>query len=86
VLLELIGFLRPLLDVENQSAQVTHEAKIGTIGEEEIFYLMSRGLSEENAKQMIVSGFANSVIKRLPFEYAVELNKLIEMEMEDSIG
>ncbi len=76
----------PVMEVENQSAQVIHEAKIGKIGDDEIFYLMSRGLTEENAKQMIVSGFANDVIKRLPFEYAVELNKLIEMEMEDSIG
>ena len=56
------------------------------IGDDEIFYLMSRGLTEEQSKQMIVSGFANDVIKKLPFEYAVELNKLIEMEMEDSIG
>ncbi len=76
----------PVMEVENQSAQVIHEAKIGKIGDDEIFYLMSRGLTEENAKQMIVSGFANDVIKKLPFEYAVELNKLIEMEMEDSIG
>lgn len=76
----------PVMEVENQSAQVIHEATIGKIGDDEIFYLMSRGLTEENAKQMIVSGFANDVIKKLPFEYAVELNKLIEMEMEDSIG
>jgi Fe-S cluster assembly protein SufB len=76
----------PVMEVENQSAQVIHEATIGKIGDDEIFYLMSRGLTEEQSKQMIVSGFANDVIKRLPFEYAVELNKLIEMEMEDSIG
>lgn len=76
----------PIMEVENQSAQVIHEAKIGKIGDDEIFYLMSRGLTEENAKQLIVSGFANEVVKRLPFEYAVELNKLIELEMEDSIG
>ena len=76
----------PVMEVESQSAQVIHEATIGKIGDDEIFYLMSRGLTEEQSKQMIVSGFANDVIKKLPFEYAVELNKLIEMEMEDSIG
>lgn len=76
----------PSMEVDNLSAQVVHEAKVGKIGDDEIFYLMSRGLSEEGAKQMIVSGFANEVVKRLPFEYAVELNKLIELEMEDSIG
>lgn len=76
----------PSMEVERDDAHINHEAKIGKIGEEEIFYLMSRGLTEENAKQMIVSGFSNDVVKRLPFEYAVELNKLIELEMEDSIG
>lgn len=76
----------PKMEVDRLDAQVIHEAKVGKIGDEEIFYLQSRGLSEEQAKQMIVNGFANEVIKRLPFEYAVELNKLIELEMESDLG
>lgn len=76
----------PAMDVRRSDAQITHEAKVGKIGEAEVFYLMSRGLSEEQAKQMIVAGFASDVVKRLPLEYAAELNKLIELEMEDSIG
>lgn len=76
----------PLMEVENQDSQIAHEATVGKINDEEIFYLMSRGLTEQQAKQMIVSGFVNPVIKQLPLEYAVELNKLIELEMEDSLG
>ena len=72
----------PQMEVEREDAQVIHEAKVGKVGEEEIFYLMSRGFNEEKAKQLIVSGFASSVVKKLPLEYAVELNKLIELEME----
>ncbi|MCA9496529.1 MAG: Fe-S cluster assembly protein SufB [Nanoarchaeota archaeon] len=76
----------PQMDVERSDANVVHEATVGKIGDEEIFYLMSKGLNEEQAKQMIVSGFANEVVKKLPLEYAVELNKLIELEMENSLG
>jgi Fe-S cluster assembly protein SufB len=76
----------PTMDVERPDADVVHEATVGKIGDEEIFYLMSRGLNEEEAKQLIVRGFANEVVKKLPLEYAVELNKLIELEMENSIG
>ncbi|MEC8339738.1 MAG: Fe-S cluster assembly protein SufB [Nanoarchaeota archaeon] len=76
----------PQMEVFNESAQIAHEATVGKIGEKEINYLMARGLSEEQAKQMIVSGFINPVIKQLPLEYAVELNKLIELEMEGSLG
>ena len=76
----------PQMHSERQDAQIIHEAKIGKIGDDEIYYLMTRGLNEEQAKQMIVSGFANEVVKRLPFEYAVELNKLIELEMEGNLG
>lgn len=76
----------PIMEVERSDCNVIHEAKVGKIGEEEIFFLMSRGLNEEQAKQLIVSGFASDVVKRLPLEYAVELNKLIELEMENSIG
>ncbi len=76
----------PAMEVDRLDAQVIHEATVGKIGDEEIFYLKSKGLTEEQAKQLIVNGFVNEVIKKLPFEYAVELNKLIELEMENSIG
>ncbi len=72
----------PDMNVYNNDVNITHEAKVGKIGEEEIFYLMSRGLSEEEATQLIVSGFIAPIVKALPFEYAIELNKLIELEME----
>jgi len=73
----------PQIDVGCDDSITSHEAKIGKISDEEIFYLMSRGYSEQRAKQAIVSGFTNEVVKRLPLEYAVELNKLIDMQMEE---
>lgn len=76
----------PAIDVRTQDADVGHEAKIGRISDEAIFYLMSRGISEEDARTMIVSGFADSVSKELPLEYAVEMNNLIRLEMKGSIG
>ena len=76
----------PAIDVRTQDADVGHEAKIGRISDEAIFYLMSRGISEEDARTMIVSGFADSVSKELPLEYAVEMNNLIKLEMEGAIG
>ena len=72
----------PYMKGNNSTADITHEATVGKIGEEEIFYLMSRGLSEEQAVQMIVNGFIEPIAKALPLEYAIELNKLIELEME----
>lgn len=71
--------------VLNDSSDVGHEAKIGRISNEAIFYLMSRGISEEEARSMIVSGFANPVSKELPLEYAVEMNNLIRLEMKGSM-
>jgi len=71
----------PAMDIRTNDADVGHEAKIGRISDEAIFYLMSRGLSEEDARAMIVSGFANPVSKELPLEYAVEMNNLIKLEM-----
>ncbi len=76
----------PFMKVENASATVAHEASVGKISDEEIFYLMSRGLSKEQAIQMIVSGFIDPVVRALPLEYAVELNKLIALEMEGAVG
>jgi len=65
---------------------IGHEAKIGRISDESIFYLMSRGISEEEAKGMIVRGFVEPISKELPLEYAVELNNLIQLELEGTIG
>ena len=76
----------PAIDVRCADADVGHEAKIGRISDEAVFYLMSRGLSEVDARAMIVSGFANNVSKELPLEYAVEMNNLIRLEMVGSIG
>ena len=75
----------PQMDVGENNVEVSHEAVVGRIGEDQLFYLMSRGLSEENAKKMIVLGFVEPIIRELPLEYAVELNKLIELEIENSI-
>ncbi|MGQ0561368.1 MAG: Fe-S cluster assembly protein SufB [Gemmatimonadota bacterium] len=76
----------PYIEIEEQSANVGHEATVSKIGEEQLFYLMSRGLSEEEAAAMIVRGFIEPIAKQLPLEYAVELNRLIELEMEGSVG
>ena len=75
----------PSMNVYENDVKVSHEAAIGKIGEEQLFYLMSRGLSEEEAVKMIVSGFIEPVTKALPLEYAVELNRLIELEIENSV-
>ena len=76
----------PAIDVRTGKADVGHEAQIGKISNEAIFYLMSRGLSEEDARACIVSGFADNVSKELPLEYAIEMNNLIRLEMKGSIG
>ena len=76
----------PYMDVREPTTDLAHEATVGKISDEQIFYLMSRGLTEEQAKQMIVAGFIEPIVKELPLEYAVELNKLIELEMEGSLG
>ncbi|WP_315576661.1 Fe-S cluster assembly protein SufB [Oribacterium parvum] len=76
----------PAIDVRTNKADVGHEAKIGRISDDAVFYLMSRGISEEEAKSLIVSGFADSVSKELPLEYAVEMNNLIRLEMVGAIG
>lgn len=76
----------PALKIDTNDVSVAHEARVGKIGDEQLFYLMSRGLSEEQAMQLIVGGFIEPIVKALPLEYAIELNKLVEMEMEGSIG
>ena len=76
----------PVNDIRTEEVEFSHEAKIGKISDKTIFYLMSRGLSEEEAKSMIVRGFAYPISKELPVEYAVEMNNLINLELEGSIG
>ncbi len=76
----------PAMDIRTKDAAVGHEAKIGSISSDAVFYLMSRGMSEEDARALIVSGFADNVSKELPVEYAVEMNNLIRLEMKGSIG
>lgn len=76
----------PTDKIFNSDVEVQHEATVSKIGEEQLFYLMSRGMKEEEARKMIVNGFVDDLIKKLPLEYAVEMNRLIDHEMEGSIG
>ena len=76
----------PYIEIEERDANVGHEATVSKVGEEQLFYLTSRGMSEEEAMALIVRGFIEPIAKELPLEYAVELNRLIEMEMEGSVG
>ena len=76
----------PAMDIRCDDCDIGHEAKIGRISDDTVFYLMSRGMSEEDARALIVSGFADNVSKELPLEYAVEMNNLINLEMKGSIG
>lgn len=76
----------PSMEVNENDVKVAHEASIGKVGEDQLFYLMSRGLSEDQATNMIVSGFIEPIVKELPLEYAVELNRLIELEIENSVS
>ena len=73
----------PFMKIMNPEVDVAHEATVGKIDAEQLFYLMSRGLNEEQAMQLIVAGFIENIVKELPLEYAVELNRLIAMEMEN---
>ena len=76
----------PYVEVNEEDATISHEASVGKIGEDQIFYLMSRGFSESDALSLIVGGFIEPFTKELPMEYAVELNRLVKLEMEDSVG
>ncbi|NPA06341.1 MAG: Fe-S cluster assembly protein SufB [Chloroflexi bacterium] len=76
----------PYMEVEEADVSIGHEASVSKVGEEQLFYLRSRGLSEEEATTMIVAGFIEPVVKELPMEYAIELNRLIQIEMEGSVG
>jgi Fe-S cluster assembly protein SufB len=76
----------PYIEIEEESAAVSHEASVSKVSDEQLFYLMSRGLGETEAMQMIVRGFIEPIVKELPLEYAVELARLVELQMEGSVG
>lgn len=76
----------PYIEIDESDVTVGHEASVSKVGEEQLFYLMSRGLSEEDATSMVVSGFIEPLVKELPMEYAIEMNRLIQLQMEGSIG
>jgi Fe-S cluster assembly protein SufB len=76
----------PTMEVDEKQVQIEHEATVSKVGEEQLFYLQSRGLDEQAAKSMIVNGFMEPFVRELPMEYAVELNRLVELEMEGSVG
>ncbi|MBP1701757.1 MAG: sufB [Chloroflexi bacterium] len=76
----------PYIEIDEQDVTIGHEASVSKVGEEQLFYLMSRGLSEAEATTMVVSGFIEPLVKELPMEYAIEMNRLIQLQMEGSIG
>ena len=76
----------PYIEIDEDNVTIGHEASVSKVGEEQLFYLMSRGMSEEEATSMVVSGFIEPLVRELPMEYAVEMNRLIQLQMEGSIG
>jgi Fe-S cluster assembly protein SufB len=76
----------PVMEIDEQDATISHEATVSKVSDEQLFYLMSRGISEQQAMMMIVNGFIEPIVKELPMEYAVEMNRLIQLEMEGSVG
>jgi Fe-S cluster assembly protein SufB len=76
----------PYMEIEEDDVSIGHEATVSKVADEQLFYLQSRGISEEDAMSMIVNGFIEPITKELPLEYAVELNRLIQLEMEGSVG
>jgi len=76
----------PTMEIDEERVNIGHEASVSKLGEEQLFYLMSRGITEEDAAKMVVNGFVEPIVKELPMEYAIELNRLIELQMEGSVG
>ncbi|PWH20454.1 MAG: Fe-S cluster assembly protein SufB [Anaerolineae bacterium] len=76
----------PYIEIDEEDVTIGHEATVSKVGEEQLFYLMSRGLNEDEATSMVVSGFIEPLVKELPMEYAIEMNRLIQLQMEGSIG
>ncbi|MBI3559862.1 SufD family Fe-S cluster assembly protein, partial [Candidatus Gottesmanbacteria bacterium] len=76
----------PTMKIDHQDVTIEHEATVSKIGDEQLFYLLSRGIGKVQAESMIVNGFIEPIVKELPLEYAVELNRLIQLQMEGSVG
>ena len=76
----------PSIEIDSRKVTMGHEASVSKVGEDQIFYAMSRGLSEFEANAMIVNGFIEPLVKELPMEYALELNRLVQIQLEGSIG
>jgi Fe-S cluster assembly protein SufB len=76
----------PTMEIGEERVNIGHEASVSKLGEDQLFYLMSRGIDEESAAKMVVNGFVEPIVKELPMEYAIELNRLIELQMEGSVG
>ena len=76
----------PTIRISEDDVNVGHEATVSKVGDEQLFYLMSHGIREDEASKLIVNGFVEPIVKELPMEYAVEMNRLIELQMEGSIG
>ena len=76
----------PYMRIDQNQVDIGHEATVTKIGDEQLFYLMSRGLSESEASAMVVAGFVEPIVKELPLEYAIEMNRLIQIQMEGSVG
>ena len=76
----------PTIEIDEDETDIGHEASVSKVGEEQLFYLMTRGLSSEQAASMVVGGFIEPLVKELPMEYAIELNRLIRLQMEGSVG
>jgi Fe-S cluster assembly protein SufB len=76
----------PTMEVDEERVQIGHEASVSKLGEDQLFYLMARGIEEAEAAKMVVNGFVEPIVKELPMEYAIELNRLIELQMEGSVG
>ena len=76
----------PYMEIDEEDVTIGHEATVSKVGSEQLFYLMSRGLTEQQATAMIVNGFIEPIVKTLPMEYAVELSRLIELNMEGAVG
>ena len=76
----------PVMEIDEEQVTIGHEATVSKVGDEQLFYLQSRGIDETEATKMIVNGFVEPIVKELPMEYAIELNRLIELQMEGSVG
>ena len=76
----------PYREIDEDDVTIGHEASVSKVGEEQLFYLMSRGLSENDATAMVVNGFIEPIVKTLPMDYAIEMNRLIQLQMAGAIG